>query len=82
MNYNSGLKVSNVPLPISEARQRLIAPCIGLGAYEAIAAYAELSLQRCQKRQKGDIFAENVVLPAIDSSLGDCHVKEQIDTDT
>ena len=48
---------SNVPLTISEARQRLIAPCIGLGAFEAIAAYAELSLQRCQKRQKGHIFA-------------------------
>ena len=48
---------TNVPLPILESQQSLIAPCLGLGAHEAIAAYAELSLQRYQKRQKGEIFA-------------------------
>ena len=39
---------SDDPVPISEPRQRLIAPCLGLGAHEAIAGYTEFSLQRCQ----------------------------------
>ena len=48
---------SDDPVPLLEPQQSLIAPCLVLGAYEAIVAYAEFSLQRCQKRQKGDIFA-------------------------
>ena len=39
---------SDDPVPISEPRQSLIAPCLGLGAHEAIAGYTEFSLQRCQ----------------------------------
>ena len=39
---------SDDPVPISEPRQSLVAPCLGLGAHEAIAGYTEFSLQRCQ----------------------------------
>ena len=42
------LTPSDDPVPISEPRQSLIAPCLGLGAHEAIAGYTEFSLQRCQ----------------------------------
>ena len=45
---DSKLSISDDPVPISEPRQSLIATCLGLGAHEAIAAYAEFSLQRCQ----------------------------------
>ena len=40
--------VSDDPVPLSEPRQSLIAPCLGLGAHEAIAGYTAFSLQRCQ----------------------------------
>ena len=53
-----GPLLTNDPVPIWEIRRSLIAPCLGLGAHEAKAAYTEFSLQRCQKCQKGDIFEE------------------------
>ena len=40
--------LSDDPVPISEPRQSMIAPCLGKGAHEAIAGYTEFSLQRCQ----------------------------------
>ena len=40
--------ISDDPVPLLEPRQSLIAPCLVPGAYEAIVAYAEFSLQRCQ----------------------------------
>ena len=39
---------SDDPVPLLEPRRSLIAPCLVPGAYEAIVAYAEFSLQRCQ----------------------------------
>ena len=42
------LQHSDDPVPLLEPRQSLIAPCLGLGAHEAIAGYTEFSLQRCQ----------------------------------
>ena len=46
--YLANAIISDDPVPISEPRQSLIAPCLGLGAHEAIAGYTEFSLQRCQ----------------------------------
>ena len=43
---------TNVPVPILESRQNLTAPCLGLGAHEAIAASAEFSLQVVDNAKK------------------------------
>ena len=47
-NKKNHFLISDDPVPISEPRQSLIAPCLGLGAHEVIAGYTEFSLQRCQ----------------------------------
>ena len=47
-DWNPWTKISDDPVPILEVRRSLIAPWLGLGAHEAIAASAEFSLQSCQ----------------------------------